>query len=80
MLIDREFDEIFAEEASTHVETKRSQPLAMAAQLDGDADFLEETYADEPAIVEVAARMRRAAAVLRGAPVPDAEEREATVA
>jgi len=80
MLIDREFDEIFTEEASTHVETKRSQPLAMAAQLEEDAAFLEETYASDPALVEVAARMKRAAAIVRGAPVADVEEREATVA
>jgi hypothetical protein len=80
MLIDREFDEIFSDEASTHVGTKRNQPLAMAAQLEEDAAFLEEGYPEDGALLEVAARMKRAATVLRGVAIPDAEEREATVA
>jgi len=80
MLIDREFDEIYSDEASTHVETKRNQPLVMATHLEDDAAFLEETYPDDGALLEIAARMKRAASVLRGVATPDAEVREATVA
>ncbi len=80
MLIDREFDEIFSDDASTHVETKRNQPLTMAAQLEDDAAFLEETYPDDASLLEVAARMKRAASVLRGLATPTPDEREATVA